>query len=210
MLLDVVLRQGFSLYFLGNWQESVNLLLEHQRRLEQLEDASLAGRYHFWLAHMYSRLGDQERAAHNAFRAIEHANQSGDATTLGKAHGLLALEGHWSGKSVEGIEHGRRAVALLEGTSEYWYLGMAPRWRSREDLTKQAGRSSRTRTARSRRSRCPSTSTERSNSRPTEGSRFLDGSALDSEPSRRWGDHRRALDVLVAHLADVEVLEALA
>jgi tetratricopeptide (TPR) repeat protein len=123
--LDLVLRQGFSLYFLGNWEESVNLLLRHQKQVAALGDPSLAGRYHFWLAHMYSRMGDQERAEHNARRALEEAQQCGDEATLGKAHGLLALEGHWSGKSLPGIEHGRRAVALLERTTEPWYLGMA-------------------------------------------------------------------------------------
>src|SRR5262249_17843756 len=73
--------------------------------------------YHFWLAHMYSRLGSQALATHNAEQAIEEARRCGDDATLGKAHGLLALEGHWSGRSAEGIEHGRQAVALLEGSA---------------------------------------------------------------------------------------------
>ena len=125
LLLDVILRQGFSLYFLGRFEESVEVLLQHRDRLETLGEPAVAGAYYFWLAHMYSRLGKQELAVQNARRAIEDAERCGDEATLGKAHGLLALEGHWSGQCVEGIEHGRRAVALLERTTQQWWLGMA-------------------------------------------------------------------------------------
>ena len=46
--------------------------------------------------------------------------------TLGKAHGLLALEGHWSGKRADGIAHGAEAVALLTPQPDQrWWLGMA-------------------------------------------------------------------------------------
>lgn len=88
-------------------------------------ELSLAGQHYFWLAHMYSRLGDQRRAAESARRAIEEAARCGDEITLGKAHGLLSLEGHWSGKPVEGIEHGERAIALLQWPGQQWWLGMA-------------------------------------------------------------------------------------
>ena len=125
MLLDVALRQGFSLYFLGRFTESVNHLLEHRERVDRLGDAVLAGPYYFWLAHMYSRLGNQEVAAQSARRAIDEASRCGDDATLGKAHGLLALEGHWSGSAHDGIRHGREAVARLEGTTQQWWLGMA-------------------------------------------------------------------------------------
>ena len=54
---------------------------------------------------MYSRLGDQRRATENASRSIDEAGSCGDEVTRGKAHGLLSLEGHWSGKPAEGIEH---------------------------------------------------------------------------------------------------------
>jgi class 3 adenylate cyclase/tetratricopeptide (TPR) repeat protein len=124
LLLDIVLRQGFSLYFLGRFPESVELLLEHRDLLEQLQDPAVAGPYYFWLAHMYSRLGNQASAAESAHRAIAEAERCGDDATRGKAHGLLALEGYWSGKSVEGVEHGRRAVALLAPTTQQWWLAM--------------------------------------------------------------------------------------
>ncbi len=125
MRLDIALRQAFSLYFLGRFAESVEGLLVHRERLDRLSDAALAGPYYFWLAHMYSRLGQSEVAVESAMRAIEEGSRCGDDATLGKAHGLLALEGHWSGDALGGIEHGRQAVARLEGTTQPWWLGMA-------------------------------------------------------------------------------------
>src|SRR5262245_42816225 len=125
MLLDIVLRQGFSLYFLGRFPESLSRLLEQRARLDGLGDPILAGPYYFWLAHIYSRLGKQELAAHSATRAIDEARRCGDDATLGKAHGVLALEGHWSGSAANGIRHGREAVARLQGTTQQWWLGMA-------------------------------------------------------------------------------------
>lgn len=125
LAVEVALRQAFSLYFLGRFEESVDLLRQQQDRLEQVADPSLAGRYHFWLAHMQSRLGNHALATRSARRAIEEANRCGDEATLGKAHGLLALEGYWSGQAAERIEHGRQAVAQLERTpGERWFLGM--------------------------------------------------------------------------------------
>lgn len=125
MFLEVALRQGYSCYFLGRFEESVDLLLQQRERLERLQEPSLTGPYHFWLAHMYSRLGNQERAVDSAQRAIDEATRCADEATLGKAHGLLALEGHWSGRAAEGIEHGQQAVSLLERSGQHWWLGMA-------------------------------------------------------------------------------------
>ncbi len=124
-MLDVALRHAHSLYFLGRFRESVDVLLPHEARLSRLDDPALGGAYSFWLAHMYSRLGDQRRAAASAERAIEAATDAGDQTTLGKAHGLLALEGHWSGRTTDGIAHGTKAVKLLAPRSDQrWWLGM--------------------------------------------------------------------------------------
>jgi DNA-binding winged helix-turn-helix (wHTH) protein/tetratricopeptide (TPR) repeat protein len=124
--IDVALRQAHSLYFLGKFRESVDVLLPHEARLARLADPALTGAYSFWLAHMYSRLGDQRRASESAHRAIDNATRAGDQATLGKAHGLLALEGHWSGDTVDGIAHGTRAIQLLGTLPEQrWWLGMA-------------------------------------------------------------------------------------
>ena len=84
-----------------------------------------AGAYSFWLAHMYSRLGDQRRAAASAERAIAAATEAGDQATLGKAHGLLALEGHWSGQTTARHRARHEAVALLTPRHDQrWWLGM--------------------------------------------------------------------------------------
>jgi tetratricopeptide (TPR) repeat protein len=125
-MLKVALQQAHSLYFLGRFRESVDVLLPHEARLTRLKDVPLRAAYSFWLAHMYSRLGDQRRATDSARRAIEASTAVGDDATLGKAHGLLALEGHWGGNPDQGIAHGTRAVRLLETHPEQrWWLGMA-------------------------------------------------------------------------------------
>jgi tetratricopeptide (TPR) repeat protein len=124
-MLDVALRHAHSLYFLGRFRESVNLLLQHQSRLARVDDATMSGRYFAWLGHMYGRLGDPYAAVESAERAITEALRAGDAVALGRAHGVLALEGFWSGCPAKGIEHGREAVAVLERAHDSWWLGMA-------------------------------------------------------------------------------------
>jgi predicted ATPase len=124
-MLDVALRHAHSLYFLGRFRESVEVLLPHDARVARLGDPSLTAAFSFWLAHMYSRLGDQRRAARQAGKAIEAAQQAGDDATRGKAHGVLALEGHWAGRPREGRAHGAIAVTLLQPQCEQqWWLGM--------------------------------------------------------------------------------------
>ena len=124
-MLDVALRHAHSLYFLGRFRESVEVLLPHEARLARLNEPALTAAYSFWLAHMHSRLGDQRRASDNAARAIEAATRAGDEETLGKAHGLLVLEGHWSGNTADGIAHGRKSLGLLRAhPQQRWWLGM--------------------------------------------------------------------------------------
>ena len=124
-MLDVALRHAYSLYFLGRFRESVEVLLPHEARLARLNEPALTAAYSFWLAHMHSRLGDQRRACDNAARAIEAATRAGDEATLGKAHGLLVLEGHWSGNTADGISHGRTSLGLLRAhPQQRWWLGM--------------------------------------------------------------------------------------
>ena len=124
-ILDVALRHAHSLYFLGGFRESVNLLLQHESRLARVDDATISGRYFSWLGHMYARLGDPNAAAQSAERAIAQARRAGDDVALGRAHGVLALEGFWSGCPAKGIEHGREAITVLECAHDYWWLGMA-------------------------------------------------------------------------------------
>ena len=125
-MLDVALGHAHSLYFLGRFRESVDVLLPHEARVARLDDPALTAAYSFWMAHMFSRLGDQRRAAAHAHAAIDSAMRAGDQATLGKAHGLLALEGHWSGGTADGIAHGTKAIELLTPLAEQrWWLGMA-------------------------------------------------------------------------------------
>lgn len=125
-MLDVALGHAHSLYFLGRFRESVDVLLPHAARVARLDDPALSAAYSFWLAHMVSRLGDQRRAAAYAHSAIDSATRAGDQATLGKAHGLLALEGHWSGGTADGIEHGKKAIDLLAPLADQrWWLGMS-------------------------------------------------------------------------------------
>jgi tetratricopeptide (TPR) repeat protein len=124
-MLQVALRHAHSLYFLGRFRESVEVLLPHEAPLARLDEPALTAAYSFWLAHMHSRLGDQHRACDNAARAIAAATRAGDEETLGKAHGLLTLEGHWSGNTADGIAHGRKSVDLLRAhPQQRWWLGM--------------------------------------------------------------------------------------
>ena len=126
LTIDVALRHAHSLYFLGRFQDSVEVVEPHLGRLARIDDVGLTGSFMFWLAHMYSRLGDQGRATDAAHQAIEAATRAGDDATLGKAHGLLALEAHWSGDTVGGIAHGQEAIQLLRAkVDQQWWLGMA-------------------------------------------------------------------------------------
>ena len=70
-------------------------------------------------------MGDQERAAQSAQRAIADAARCGDDAIMGKAHYVLAREGYWSGQYLHRLEHGQQAVSLLEGTTERWWLGQS-------------------------------------------------------------------------------------
>ena len=123
--LEVALRQAHSLYFLGRWKESVEILLPHGARLVGLNDPGLTATYSSWLAHMYTRLGDQRQAAEQAHRAIDAGIGAGAAAMVGRAHGVLALEGHWSGNTGDGIAHGEEAVRILRShPDQRWWLGM--------------------------------------------------------------------------------------
>ena len=124
-LFDLLLRQGFSLTALGRVQEVLDLLLPHQERIDRLGDRALAGRYYFLVGRTYSFLGQYERVAQNAERAIAEARQCDDEATMGKAHSLLAIQSVLSGEAHQGLEHGRQAIALLERTGERWWLGHA-------------------------------------------------------------------------------------
>jgi tetratricopeptide (TPR) repeat protein len=123
--LEIALQQAHSLYFLGRWKESIDMLLSHESRAARLNNPGLTAMLFFWLGHMYTRVGDQPRGAECAHRAIDAATRAGDEATLGKAHGVLSQVGFWSGNTKDGIAHGKMSVRLL-GTrpDQHWWLGM--------------------------------------------------------------------------------------
>src|SRR5207244_2568595 len=116
--LDIVIRLAHSLHFLGRFQDTLELLLPQQARVEQLQEPVLAGPYYFWCALTYNYIGDQDQAAQSAQRALEEGRRCGDAATMGKTYYVLARQGCWSGQHLSGIEHGQQAVSLLARTPE--------------------------------------------------------------------------------------------
>ncbi len=122
---DLVLRQVHSLSILGRFRDALDLLLGEEARLERLRAPALAAPYYFWRGHTYGYLGDEERAAQDARRALDEAARCGDDATTGKAYFLLAQESSWSGLPRQGLEHGQRAVEFLERAGERWWLGLA-------------------------------------------------------------------------------------
>lgn len=124
--LDVALRHAHSLYFLGRWKDSVDILLPHEARLVRLDDPALTAAYSFWLAHIYTRVGDQRGGTEQARRAIDAGTRAGEAATVGKAYAVLGFSGHWSGNTADGIAHGEEAVRILRlHPDQWWWLGMA-------------------------------------------------------------------------------------
>lgn len=114
------------LTLVGRFREVLDGLLDERDRVERLGDPVVAGPYHFWVGRTYGVLGDQERAVEAARRALEHAQRCGDSATAGKAYYVLAYADYWQGRPRAGIDHGRQAVTLLEGTDERFWLGLAP------------------------------------------------------------------------------------
>ena len=127
-VLVLVVRLVTSLYFLGRLEEGRDLLLGHQLRVDALGDARLAGEYYLWLGHIAAHIGDQPSIGRFAARAIKEAERAGDGPTIGKVRHTLSRESFWLGRHAEGAEHGRAAVAALEATGEWWWLGHALCW----------------------------------------------------------------------------------
>ena len=123
--MELTLLLAESLLPLARFPETLELFLGERDLVDRLQDSALACRFHFWLAHTYSYLGDQEAASTNARASIETARSCGDTTTEGRAWYVLCRDAFWSGRFSEGIEHGRQAVALLERSADRWWQGQA-------------------------------------------------------------------------------------
>ena len=122
-LVELALQLAESLLPLARLPETLELLEQHRQRMEGLKDDTLAGRFHFWLAHTHSYLGNPEDATTHARRSIAAAEREGDRVTAGKARYVLSRDGFWIGELAEGLSHGLRALELLEG--ERWWQGQA-------------------------------------------------------------------------------------
>jgi transcriptional regulator with AAA-type ATPase domain/tetratricopeptide (TPR) repeat protein len=123
--LELALTQAYSLVPLGAFQELVTLLLGHQASLESLDDPRLAGPYHLLVGRSYLFLGDQRQATHHLGLGLVEAMRCEDDATRGRIHYVLAQHGAMSGRPRDGLEHGRRAVVLLERAGEHWWIGPA-------------------------------------------------------------------------------------
>ena len=125
---DLVLRLVNSLYFLGRFGESLDLLQHQEPAVERIDDPWLSGPFSMWLGHTYTHAGDSEGAARSIARAIAEAEPVGDRATIGKSHYVMAREGFWLGDLAGGAEHGRRAVGALSGTGDWWWLAHSYCW----------------------------------------------------------------------------------
>jgi len=125
-VLEVVLRLAESLHFLGRRLELVERLLQQEERLNRLGDATLAGKFYFWLGFAHSFLGHRTEAGRTLERALEEVARSGDGAVGGRIHRALAMECTFSGQPLEkAVEHARQAVALLERNEDAFWLAQA-------------------------------------------------------------------------------------
>jgi predicted ATPase/class 3 adenylate cyclase len=125
-VIDIVLRLAESLHFLGRRQELVQRLLQQEERLNRLGDATLAGKFYFWLGFAHSFLGHRADAQRTLERALVEASRCGDDAVSGRIHRALAMECTFSGQRLEkAVAHGRQAVALLERNDDPFWLAQA-------------------------------------------------------------------------------------
>jgi DNA-binding NtrC family response regulator/tetratricopeptide (TPR) repeat protein len=123
--LELAIAQAYSLVPLGAFQELVNRVLRHQAALEALDDPRLGAAYQLLVGRSYLFLGDDRRASHHLGVGLAEALRAEDDAARGKLHYVLAQRGAMSGQPREGLEHGRRALALLERAGETWWVGPA-------------------------------------------------------------------------------------
>ena len=123
--LEILLQLAESLLPLARFPQTLELFEKHQPKVESLQDPSLTARFHFWLAHTHSYLGNQEAASTNAQTSIAAAQEAQDEATEGKAHYVLGRDSFWAGRYEQGLEDSLKAIVLLERTGEIWWQGQA-------------------------------------------------------------------------------------
>ena len=125
VVLELALERSQAQLLIGQAREGLADLRARGDLVERVDDASLTAQYHFRLASLLGILGDGARAIEHAELALAEARRAGDAATEGKAEYILARESFWMGDLQRGVDHGRRAVVLLDGVGERWWLAMA-------------------------------------------------------------------------------------
>lgn len=124
-VLGLVIQLAESLLPLAHFPQTLEILRTYAGRVDAAADKRLAAKFHFWMAHTFSYMGDQKAAAEAAERSIALAREVGDEATEGLAHYVLGRDGFWSGKFATGVESSLRAVVLLERSGEPWWQGQA-------------------------------------------------------------------------------------
>lgn len=122
---EIALQLAESLLPLTRFSATLEVLADVAEALDALADPAATGRYHFWLAHTHSYLGDQAAAESHARQAIAAAEAAGDEATAGRAWYVLCRDAFWSGRFSVGIEHGRQATTLLARAGDLWWQGQA-------------------------------------------------------------------------------------
>ena len=121
---DLLLRRAFSMSVLGQTRDVPALLAAEVAVVDRLGDPHLAGAYYFRLGLTDSMLGKQDAAVASASRAIDCAEQCGDAVVHGKASYVVGLASFWCGLPARGAAAGEAAVRFLRPTAERHFLGM--------------------------------------------------------------------------------------
>ena len=116
-----------SLYFLGRFEDTIQLLEGCHPRLEAWGDQRSIGIHHFWMGHTCSYLGRMPEAIDHAHRSIEHAQACGDKLTEGRAAYVLERASFWSGRFPLAIRYAEQAINSLVQAGDRWWEGQS-RW----------------------------------------------------------------------------------
>ncbi len=133
--LGIVLRLSQTLYFIGRWQESVDIIESELGVLNRGDEPAVTAPCLFWLSHMLVRLDRYDDAERAAQKAIEQGATVGDLATMGKAYGLLCLRALLIGAMDIAAVSARRSIELLRQTSELYWLGMSEFYEAMVNIT---------------------------------------------------------------------------
>ncbi len=126
---NLVFRLAFTSYLLGRFRDGLDRL-QSPLAEPQADQRGLVAEHQFWLAYFHTHLGNSGAAHDHASRAIAIADELGDAFTAGRAYYVLTREDFWLCRYAQGVEHGCRAVELLDESEEWWWwLGHASSWK---------------------------------------------------------------------------------